>query len=95
MDHENGCSAAPTALYMDWAFSCGSKAAGIGTPGDALSLRTVAVGSFALLPVANDLLFTRGPAATPRLCFLLSLSLPATPPEGGHMTQVTPDPAGL
>lgn len=53
------------------------------------------MGSFALLPVANDLLFTRGLAATPRLCFLLSLSLPATAPEGGHMTQVTPDPAGL
>lgn len=59
--------------------------AGIYTPGDVLSLRTAALGAFALLPVATDLLFTRGLAATPQLCFLVSLSLPTTP-WGRHMT---------
>lgn len=24
LDHENGCSPAPAALYIDWSFSCGS-----------------------------------------------------------------------
>lgn len=24
MDHENGCSLVPTALDIDWSFSCGS-----------------------------------------------------------------------
>lgn len=84
MDHENGFSLTPTALYIDWSFSCGSWAAGISTPGDVLSLRTVAQGTFPLLPVATDLLFTQGRAAPPQLCFSVSLSLPTTPRGLSH-----------
>lgn len=47
--------------------------AGINSPGDVLSLRTSALGTFALLPVATDLLFTRG------LTTALLLGLPVTP----------------
>lgn len=51
----------------------------INPPGDVLSLRPVARGTFFPLPVATDLIFTHGLAASPQLSFLDSLSLPMTP----------------
>lgn len=94
MDHENGCSLVPAALYrlefFMWQLGCWD----IHPRGCALIKDGSSGLTYTPLPVASDLLFTRGLAATSQLCFLVSLSLPTTP-WGCHMPWLTPDLSGL